>query len=127
MSDKVNDELLSACENFFESWFGPVIGAPEHLERINARRERSKKEFAGLLYQFVQAWQPIIGFEPSGAGFVAVGNILKDLTNRRGLRQAREEIDPDIQADIKHVWALAITEVLDMQVMVIKHQMKVSI
>lgn len=64
--------------------------------------------------------------QPSGAGFVAVGKILNDLTDRRGLRQAWEGIDEDIQAEIKHAWALLITEVLDMQAVVIKHQLSES-
>ncbi len=55
----MSDELVKACENFFESWFGPAIGAPEALERINARREKSKKEFADVLCRFVKAWQSI--------------------------------------------------------------------
>lgn len=50
-------ELRSACMNFFDSWFGPSIGAPEHLERIQARREKSKRDFADLLYRFVRTWQ----------------------------------------------------------------------
>jgi hypothetical protein len=49
--------LKSACLNFFDSWFGPAIGAPEHLERIQARREKSRLEFAELLFRFVQVWQ----------------------------------------------------------------------
>ena len=60
--------------------------------------------------------------QPSGAGFIAVDKILSDLTDRRGLRQAWDDIDRDIQAEIKHTWALLITEVLDMQATVIKHQ-----
>lgn len=52
------NELLAACENFFESWFGPAIGAPEAMEHIQERRKKTKQEFAELLFRFVQAWQP---------------------------------------------------------------------
>lgn len=50
-------ELKQACETFFDSWFGPAFGPPEHLERIAARHEKSKQEFSEKLYQFVQLWQ----------------------------------------------------------------------
>lgn len=50
--------------------------------------------------------------------------IIEDLTDRRGLRQAWAGIDSDIQAEIKHEWALLITEVLDMQAVVIKGEAK---
>lgn len=64
--------------------------------------------------------------QPSGAGFIAVGKILNDLRDRRGLRQAWDDLHPDIQADIKHEWAFLITDVLDMQAKVIKHQLSES-
>lgn len=51
-------ELLAACENFFESWFGPAICAPEAMERVEARRKKSKQEFSELLCRFVKVWQP---------------------------------------------------------------------
>ncbi len=35
----------------------------------------------------------------------AVEAIVSDLTGRRGLRQEWENIDPEIVADIKEVWA----------------------
>lgn len=60
--------------------------------------------------------------QPSGAGFIAAESIIKDLANRNSLRQVWESIDRKTQADIKHEWALAITEVLDMQAMVLKSQ-----
>ena len=60
--------------------------------------------------------------QPSGAGFIAVDKILHDLIDRKGLRQAWYAIDPRTQADIKHEWALCVTEVLDMQAVVIKFQ-----
>lgn len=49
-------ELRNACENFFDSWFGPPIGQPEHLERIEERRKKTKKEFADKLFKFVMLW-----------------------------------------------------------------------
>lgn len=51
------DDLLLACENFFDSWFGPAFGPPEHLDRIEKRREKSKQEFSEKLRQFVNAWR----------------------------------------------------------------------
>lgn len=33
-----------------------------------------------------------------------VDDIVADLTDRRGLRQEWEEIDPEIQEDIKQAW-----------------------
>jgi len=60
--------------------------------------------------------------QPSGAGFIAVDKILKDLTSRGGLENAWENIDEDIRGEIKHRWASLITEVLDQQAAVLKHQ-----
>ena len=34
----------------------------------------------------------------------AVHKILADMTDRRGLRQEWEQIDPDIQAEIRETW-----------------------
>lgn len=64
--------------------------------------------------------------QPSGAAFIAVDKILDDLTDRKGLENAWDEIDDDIKADIKHEWALRITEILDQQAIVIKHQMSIK-
>ncbi len=52
-----NPELMNACENFFESWFGAPLGQPEHMDRILERRKETKKEFAEILYKFVSLWQ----------------------------------------------------------------------
>lgn len=62
--------------------------------------------------------------QPSGAGFIAVDKIFEDLTDRSGLQNAWEEIDQDIQAEIKHKWASIITDILNQQATVIKHQLK---
>ena len=35
---------------------------------------------------------------------IAVRNIIKDLKDRRGLRQEWEQIDEDIQCEIQDVW-----------------------
>lgn len=51
-------DLLPACENFFDSWFGPAFGPPEHLDRIQKRHEKSKQEFSEKLKAFVLSWQP---------------------------------------------------------------------
>ena len=41
----------------------------------------------------------------------AVDKIVEDLTDRRGLRQEWENIDDEIQAEIKTAWAQAIDSV----------------
>ena len=47
---------MAACESFFESWFGPPIGQPEHMERVLERRKNTKKDFSETLYRFVNLW-----------------------------------------------------------------------
>jgi hypothetical protein len=40
----------------------------------------------------------------------AVESIVQDLSDRRGLRQEWEQIDEDIQEEIKQTWAVIIRE-----------------
>lgn len=61
--------------------------------------------------------------QPSGAGFIAVDKILADLKGRTKVGIAWEIITEDTLAEIKHAWATLITEVLDMQAKVLRHQM----
>jgi len=44
---------IEACRKFFDDWFGPAFGPPEHLERIAARHAKSREEFANKLMAFV--------------------------------------------------------------------------
>lgn len=44
---------LQACSNFFDDWFGPAFGPPEHLERIQKRHEKSRRDFANRLATFI--------------------------------------------------------------------------
>lgn len=48
--------LDEACLKFFDDWFGPAFGPPEHLDRIAQRREKSKRKFAEKLSSFVQLY-----------------------------------------------------------------------
>lgn len=45
---------------------------------------------------------------PSPKALEAVDKIVEDLTDRRGLRQEWENIDEEIQAEIKLAWAKVI-------------------
>jgi len=45
---------IEDCRKFFDDWFGPAFGPPEHLERIAARHKKSKEEFAEKLKQFIE-------------------------------------------------------------------------
>jgi hypothetical protein len=47
------------------------------------------------------------------AAKIAVEGIIKDLTNRRGLRQEWEQIDEDIQEEIKDQWTLIVLNAMD--------------
>jgi hypothetical protein len=42
----------------------------------------------------------------------AVENIVEDLSDRRGLRQGWEQIDDEIQSEIKQVWAGIIADAI---------------
>ena len=42
---------------------------------------------------------------PKETSTVVVGQIVADITDRRGLRQAWESVDGEIQEDIKDTWA----------------------
>lgn len=48
------EELKKQCEKFFDEWFGPAFSPPEHLERIQERRKKSRAEFANKLSEFVK-------------------------------------------------------------------------
>jgi hypothetical protein len=45
---------------------------------------------------------------------VAADAIVRDLLSRRGLRQEWEEIDEEIQQEIKQAWAALIQKAIDM-------------
>lgn len=42
---------------------------------------------------------------------LAVEAIIRDFTDRRGLRQAWDSIDRDIRKEIKHTWYLKVLEI----------------
>ena len=61
--------------------------------------------------------------QPSGAAFLIADKILEDIRHRKGLRHAWDEIDEDVQAEIKHEWALQITVFLNLQAEIIENRM----
>lgn len=51
-----------------------------------------------------------MGIKSEACGDRAVDQIINDLTGRRALRQAWDEIDNDIQAEIRAQWSILIAD-----------------
>lgn len=71
----------------------------------------------------IAAQKKTVTTQSSGAAFLIVDKILEDIRHRKGLRHAWDEIDEDVQAEIKHEWALQITAFLNLQSEIIRHKL----
>ncbi len=52
---------------------------------------------------------------PTPTAFCIVEDIVADLTGRRGLRQAWEDIDDDVQEEIKKKWITIVDEAMHVE------------